>query len=91
LVPAGLLVWALLSFHDASWDLWHGLVDAGPSRGQIAGSFVVVAIIHVGEGVWAWSLARRAGRSDEALRWLWQTTLLGVPSLLALRARVGRD
>ncbi len=91
LVPAGLLVWGLLSFHDGSWELWRSRVGASPPRGLLAGAFVVVTLIHVGEGLWAWSLARRAGRPGEALRWFWQTTLLGVPSLLALRARVARD
>lgn len=91
LVPCGLLIWGLLSFHDGTWERWQSSVGTGLPRNLLAGAFIVVALIHVGEGLWAWSLARRGGRGDEAVRWGWQTALLGVPSLLALRARLRAD
>ena len=48
--------------------------------------FVLACIVHIGEGAYAWFLARRVD-PENAVAWCWQTTMLGFPSLMLLRGR----
>lgn len=48
--------------------------------------FIVSVILHVGEGIYAWSLAKRVDPGN-AMGWFWQTTALGFFSLRFLLKR----
>ncbi|CAH8310797.1 unnamed protein product [Eruca vesicaria subsp. sativa] len=48
--------------------------------------FIVAVLLHVGEGIYAWSLAKRVD-PDNAMGWFWQTTALGFFSMRFLLKR----
>lgn len=48
--------------------------------------FVIAFLFHLGEGVYAWLLARRVDPAN-AKGWFWQTLVLGFPSLRLLLRR----
>lgn len=48
--------------------------------------FVIACILHLGEGMYAWLLARRVDPAN-AKGWFWQTLALGFPSLRLLLRR----
>ncbi|KAI5062223.1 hypothetical protein GOP47_0022762 [Adiantum capillus-veneris] len=49
-------------------------------------TFILSCIVHVGEGGYAWLLAKRVDPAN-ANGWFWQTFFVGFPSLLLLRSR----
>ena len=52
------------------------------------GIFWVAVAIHVGEGLYARSIAVKSGRTATANDWWLQTFLLGVPSLSLLQKQI---
>jgi len=63
-----------------------GVVAARSRSRLLKGGFAAAAALHVGEAVYAYGAARRAGYVTSANRWALQTLAVGFPSLLALRA-----
>ena len=63
-----------------------GIVAKRSGRPSLRLLFAVAAGLHVGEAVYAYTAARRAGLSRSAPKWALQTLALGFPSLGALRA-----
>ena len=63
-----------------------GVVAKRSGRPSLRLLFAVAAGLHVGEAVYAYATARRAGLTRSAPKWGLQTLALGFPSLGALRA-----
>lgn len=81
-------LWGLLGLNDAVWRAWETVAGNRPSRAFVLGAFVAVVLVHVGEALYAYALAKRSGRAQAAPGWLVQTFFIGVPSLKLLRAQV---
>ena len=62
-----------------------GLVAARTRRPAFRLLFAGAVALHVGEAVYSYRAAQRAGFSESAGRWAIQTLGVGFPSLLALR------
>ena len=63
-----------------------GVVAKRSGRPSLRLLFAVAAGLHVGEAVYAYRTARRAGLTGSAAKWGLQTLALGFPSVSALRA-----
>jgi hypothetical protein len=63
-----------------------GVVAQRSGRPGLRLLFAVAAGLHVGEAVYAYTTARRAGLTRSAPKWGLQTLALGYPSVGALRA-----
>jgi hypothetical protein len=63
-----------------------GLLAAATGRAALQRLFRAAVAIHVGEALYSFSSARRAGFTTSAPRWALQTLGVGFPSLIALRA-----
>lgn len=62
-------------------------ITAARSRSKLVKAGYAVAVAtHVGEAVYAFTMAKRAGFEDDAWRWGLQTLGVGFPSLIALHA-----
>ena len=64
----------------------NGVVAAVTKRRTAQLIFWGAVALHVGEAVYAYRAANRAGFTESAPRWALQTLAVGFPSLLALRA-----
>jgi hypothetical protein len=53
--------------------------------------FAAAVGLHVGEAVYAYQKARRAGFEQSAPKWALQTLGVGFPSLFALRSAIASD
>jgi phage tail protein X len=63
-----------------------GVLAAATGRAALQRLFRAAVAIHVGEALYSFSSARRAGFTTSAPRWALQTLGVGFPSLIALRA-----
>jgi hypothetical protein len=63
-----------------------GVVAARSGRPAFRWLFRAAVALHVGEAVYSYGAARRAGFTASAPRWALQTLAVGFPSLVALRA-----
>jgi hypothetical protein len=63
-----------------------GLLAAVTGRSGLRRLFRAAVAIHVGEALYSYGAARRAGFTTSAPRWALQTLGVGFPSLIALRA-----
>lgn len=84
----GMTLWGLLGLNAAVWRTWESVAGNLLPQSFVRGAFVAVVIVHVGEALYAYALAKRSGRAQAALGWLVQTFFIGVPSLKLLRAQV---
>jgi hypothetical protein len=84
----GMSLWGLLALNDAVWAQWQGIAGGLLPRPLVLGGFVAVVAIHVGEALYAYTLAVRTGRKAAAFGWLVQTFFLGVPSLALLQKQI---
>jgi hypothetical protein len=89
-VVGGMVLTGVLAFHPGAYAEWCALVTARIPQGLLRGIFVAALITHLGEGLYAWRLAQRAGLGSSATGWFLQTFTLGFPSLRLLRRRAGR-
>ncbi len=87
-VLGGLGLTALLAFDPAAYALWARRVTDALSPAVLQAMLVVAVVLHVGEALYAWRLARRSGFPAGA--WFSQTLLVGFPSLRLLLRRVPR-
>ena len=90
-IGLGLGLTFLLALSGSAYAAVAGLVpgfEAVFSRPVIQGIAVVAALLHVGEGLYAYRLARRSGLEATATGWGLQTLALGYPSLRLLRREV---
>jgi len=62
-----------------------GVLAAVTGRPALRRLFGTAVAIHVGEAVYSYGSARRAGFTTSAARWALQTLGVGFPSLIALR------
>ncbi len=83
----GMGLLALLAFHAGAYGMWRDAVTAALSQDLLRGIVVAALLTHLGEAVYAFRLARRAGLADQAGGWFLQTFTLGYPSLRLLRRR----
>lgn len=60
-----------------------------PPQSALRAIFFAAIVVHLGEGAAAWALARKKGLNPGP--WALQTTIVGFPSLLALRAQLGQN
>lgn len=65
-----------------------GVVAARSRRPALRWLFQAAVAIHVGEAVYSYRAARRAGLHASAPRWAVQTLAVGFPSLVALHATI---
>jgi hypothetical protein len=65
-----------------------GVLAAVTGRRALQRLFRAAVAIHVGEAVYSYGVARRAGFTTSARRWALQTLGVGFPSLIALRATI---
>ncbi len=86
-VLGGMGLLALLAFHPGAYGMWRAAVTAALSQDLLRGIFVAALLTHLGEAVYAFRLAQRAGLADHAAGWFLQTFTLGYPSLRLLRRR----
>jgi len=63
-----------------------GVLAAVTGRPALRRLFRTAVAIHVGEALYSYGSARRAGFTTSAARWAVQTLGVGFPSLIALRA-----
>jgi Domain of unknown function (DUF4499) len=63
-----------------------GVLAAATGRPALQRLFHAAVAIHVGEALYSYRAARRAGFTTSAPRWALQTLGVGFPSLIALRA-----
>jgi hypothetical protein len=63
-----------------------GVLAATTGRPALRRLFGAAVAIHVGEALYSYGAARRAGFTTSAPRWALQTLGVGFPSLIALRA-----
>lgn len=87
-ILSGMTLWGLLAFNDAVWHSFESGAGNRLSQSWVLGAFIAVVLIHVGEALYAYALAKRSGRAHAALGWLVQTFFIGVPSLKLLHAQV---
>jgi hypothetical protein len=64
----------------------NGVVAAVTKKRSATVIFWGAVALHVGEALYAYRSAQRAGFTESAPRWALQTLAVGFPSLLALRA-----
>jgi hypothetical protein len=83
----GLAALGVIAFDDGAWGAWSRWVTGALPRGLLQTVFVLSAVAHAGEAIYARRLARRLGLERSAGRWFWQTLALGFPSLRLLRRR----
>jgi Domain of unknown function (DUF4499) len=62
-----------------------GVLAAVTGRPALRRLFHTAVAIHVGEALYTYGAARRAGFTTSATRWALQTLGVGFPSLIALR------
>ncbi|MEM9070462.1 MAG: NAD-dependent epimerase/dehydratase family protein [Myxococcota bacterium] len=86
-IGVGLGLTFALALSDSAWGVWTDLVGTFLPRIVIQGIAIGAAILHVGEGAYAYVRARAAGLPT-AGGWGFQTLLLGYPSLRLLLAEV---
>lgn len=86
-ILGGLALLGLLAYHDGAYAWWSSTVTAAIPQGGLHVVFVAAWLAHVGEGLYALGLARRAGLRASAPGWFVQTFVLGYPSLMLLRRR----
>jgi hypothetical protein len=67
----------------------NGVVAAVTKKRWAKVVFWGAVAIHVGEAIYTYRAAQRAGFTQAAPRWALQTLAVGFPSLLALRAAKG--
>lgn len=65
-----------------------GVLAAFTGRRVLQRLFHVAVAIHIGEALYSYGAARRAGFTTSARRWALQTLGVGFPSLIALRAAI---
>ena len=65
-----------------------GVLAAVTGRTALRRLFQAAVAIHVGEAVYTYWAARRAGFTTSAPRWVLQTLGVGFPSLMALHAAI---
>ena len=63
-----------------------GVLASVTGRPALKRLFRTAVAIHVGEALYSYGSARRAGFTSSAPRWALQTLGVGFPSLIALRA-----
>jgi hypothetical protein len=63
-----------------------GVLATVTGRPALRRLFATAVAIHVGEALYSYGSARRAGFTTSAPRWALQTLGVGFPSLIALRA-----
>jgi hypothetical protein len=66
----------------------YGVVASRSRSRLLRAGFAAAVGLHVGEAVYAYRRAQRAGFGESAPRWAVQTLGVGFPSLLALRALI---
>lgn len=65
-----------------------GVLAAVTGRRALQRLFRAAVAIHVGEALYSYGAARRAGFTTSASRWALQTLGVGFPSLIELRATI---
>ena len=89
-IPAGLGALAVVALDPAAYAWWTRRVTAAFSQPLLLAVLVASIAAHVGEALYARSLALRHGFASSARAWFWQTLVLGFPSLRLLRQRTRR-
>ena len=83
----GMSLLAVLALSGAAYDLWAQHVTTIFSPIMLRLMLVGAVAAHIGEGLYAWTLAGRLQLHATRAGWAAQTLILGFPSLRLLLAR----
>ena len=86
LIGLGLTAW--IGFSSSGFALWQEWITTAIPQSVFQWTFWLAMLAHVGEGLYAVHLARKANR-PHVLLWGLQTFVLGYPSLTLLRQQTG--
>lgn len=85
----GMSLLAVLALSQDAYALWAGRVTTIFSQPLLRLMLIGAVAAHIGEGLYAWTVAGRLGLHASRLGWAAQTLILGFPSLRLLLVRRG--